>query len=83
MDSVVIKFRKRLAKEKMSCMKCKKAQNEPKSVYYRWKNANIEIKGCDKHLQEIFDALNLIQGMKAEDNTCDVWAKIKKIMGEK
>lgn len=31
------------------------------SAYYRWKNANIEMRGCDKHLREVFDALSEAQ----------------------
>ena len=30
-------------------------------AYYRWKNANVEIRGCDLHLLEIFEALNNAQ----------------------
>lgn len=30
-------------------------------AYYRWKNANIEINGCDEHLLEIFAILNKAQ----------------------
>ncbi len=31
------------------------------AAYYRWKNANIEMNGCDEHLKEIFDVLNTCQ----------------------
>lgn len=30
-------------------------------AFYRWKNANIEVNGCDEHLREVFDALNEVQ----------------------
>ncbi len=30
-------------------------------AYYRWGNTNIEMNGCDKHLREVFDALNMVQ----------------------
>lgn len=30
-------------------------------AYYRYKNANIEMQGCDKHLREIFNILNEAQ----------------------
>lgn len=60
----------------MSCQNCDEAQNGKKMTvgngvmrainnrgvaYYRWKNANIEMNGCDEHLREIFDALNEVQ----------------------
>ena len=42
----------------MSCENCDKFQDTKLTSYYRWKNANIEIRGCEKHLKEIFDILN-------------------------
>lgn len=42
----------------MACEKCEKA---PKSAFYRWKNANLEVRGCDAHLREVFDTLNKAQ----------------------
>jgi len=65
----------------MSCEKCEKFQASKKTSYYRWKKANIEIRGCKEHLREIFMALSLIQNMKAGDCALDIWAKVKKIMG--
>lgn len=47
--------------EDMSCRNCDEKQDEPMSAYYRWKNANIEMRGCDKHLREVFDALSEAQ----------------------
>lgn len=45
----------------MSCEDCEKFQEGNLTSYYRWKNANIEIRGCEKHLREIFDTLNEAQ----------------------
>lgn len=42
----------------MSCQKCDEWQDSEKTSYYRWKNANIEMRGCDEHLREVFDELN-------------------------
>lgn len=43
----------------MICKACDKAQEEGSvlSVFFRWKNANVELRGCDEHLTEIRDAL--------------------------
>ena len=38
----------------MSCKDCEKERN---IVYVRWKNANIEMIGCKKHLKEIINVL--------------------------
>jgi hypothetical protein len=38
----------------MGCGLCK---NEPRITYFRWKNANIEIHGCEIHLREIIQVL--------------------------
>ena len=46
----------------MSCKRCDDAQdNVGVSAFYRWKHANIEVRGCDEHLREIFDTLNAKQ----------------------
>lgn len=46
----------------MSCNACDLIQDEGDTkAYYRWKNANIEMNGCDEHLREVFDALNEVQ----------------------
>lgn len=45
----------------MSCKDCGDFQDSELTSYYRWKTANIEIRGCRKHLREIFDALNKAQ----------------------
>jgi len=41
----------------MSCGKCEEAQKSGLVAYFRWKNANIGMMGCDVHLKEIFDVL--------------------------
>ncbi len=48
----------------MSCKDCDKFEEEGKIAYYRWGTANIGMIGCEKHLVEIFDALNDIQEEK-------------------
>lgn len=46
----------------MSCMACDSKSDYPDTMaYYRWKNANVGMIGCNKHLKEIFDALNEVQ----------------------
>lgn len=58
----------------MGCRDCEQAQNQGEFAgdlvvraddsglaYYRWKNANIAMQGCDKHLREIFDVLTEYQ----------------------
>ena len=45
----------------MSCEACTEKQNTDKSAFYRWKNANIEVRGCEEHLLEVFAALNAAQ----------------------
>ena len=45
----------------MSCEDCKKAQEQSGIAYYRWGISNIAMKGCDKHLREIFVALTFWQ----------------------
>jgi hypothetical protein len=49
----------------MSCEDCEKFQEETdKSYYFRWKNANIELRGCEKHIKEIIDILKCEQNLK-------------------
>ena len=45
----------------MSCAECEKMQNSDLTAYYRWKEANIEMRGCEKHLREIIETLNKAQ----------------------
>lgn len=42
----------------MSCQDCETFQNNGAVAYYRWKNTNIGISGCTKHVKEIMDVLN-------------------------
>lgn len=55
----------------MSCQDCEELQNSELTTYYRWKNANIEIRGCKVHLLEIFDALNAAQKAEREHETLE------------
>lgn len=50
----------------MSCIKCDEFQESNKTSFYRWKNANIEIRGCEEHLKEIFKALTEKQSESRE-----------------
>ena len=45
----------------MTCEKCEAIQNSDLTSFYRWKIANIEVRGCDEHLKEIFEVLNKYQ----------------------
>lgn len=45
----------------MSCIKCDEFQDSGAKIYYRFKNANMEINGCREHVLEIFDILNRAQ----------------------
>lgn len=42
----------------MSCKECEEYQEKGLVAYYRWKNANIGLIGCPKHIKEILDYLN-------------------------
>lgn len=47
----------------MSCPRCEAAQDNPTvSCFFRWKNANVELRGCDEHLREVMVALRHVQG---------------------
>ena len=41
----------------MSCNKCNEFQDSEVTSFFRWKNANIEIRACEEHLKEVFEAL--------------------------
>jgi hypothetical protein len=42
----------------MSCQACIDSQDGPQgSYYFRWKNANIELRGCREHITEVMDVL--------------------------
>ena len=45
----------------MSCKDCQEAQRGEWSAFYRWGTANIELRGCTKHLREVVEILNKIQ----------------------
>ncbi len=46
----------------MSCEDCNlKNEGQAGIAYYRWKNANIAMMGCEQHLLEVFKALNKAQ----------------------
>jgi hypothetical protein len=52
----------------MSCPHCDDAQENLGSAFYRWGKANIEVNGCDEHLQQVFSALDFAreQGIKPD-----------------
>ena len=52
----------------MSCQKCDDFQDSEMTSCYRWKHANVEMRGCDEHLREIFDALNWAQRKMTGEN---------------
>jgi hypothetical protein len=41
----------------MSCEDCEMAQEQDIVTYFRWKNSNLELRGCRKHLNEVFEVL--------------------------
>ena len=46
----------------MSCPECEKFIEESKGCYpYRWGIANVELLGCQKHVDEIFNVLTEYQ----------------------
>ncbi len=46
-------------------MSCEKCDNEPLvGAYYRWKNANVEIRACEEHWKEIREVLSNSQKEK-------------------
>ena len=51
----------------MSCSDCEKFQHSDKTSYYRWGTATIEVRGCAKHLKEVFAALNKAQKTPAQE----------------
>ena len=55
---------------KMSCEKCKEVQDSDITSFYRWKNANVEIRACDEHLKEIFSILTEAQKKKELSEKC-------------
>ena len=56
-------------------MSCDRCENNPiRGVYFRWKNANIEIVGCTDHIKEVMDALRaaLAELPKTEEALSDM-----------
>lgn len=45
----------------MSCQECNEFQDSDKTSFYRWKHSNIEVRACEEHLREVFEALNKAQ----------------------
>ena len=46
----------------MSCEQCEIEQDtREKEYYFRWKNANILLFGCTKHIKEIMDILRKVE----------------------
>ena len=45
----------------MSCENCENDQEYKFPAYYRWKDADIEIRGCERHIREVMIALDIIQ----------------------
>lgn len=51
----------------MSCIKCDEFQDDNKTAFYRWKNANIEVRACREHMLEVFNVLNETQKKEEDD----------------
>lgn len=45
----------------MSCSDCEEMQRGDMTAPYRWGIANIEVRACNVHAKEVFDALNRAQ----------------------
>lgn len=45
----------------MSCKDCDEFQRGTDTSYYRWGTANIEVRACTKHLEEVYAALRKAQ----------------------
>lgn len=56
----------------MSCQACQESQDDGSPSYFRWKNANIQMNGCNAHLNEVMNVLRSFQEMvkfvKEEDH---------------
>ncbi len=49
----------------MSCIKCEDHQESGDgSYFFRWSNANIELRGCLQHITEVMDVLRKAQSKK-------------------
>jgi len=53
----------------MSCQECNDFQDSDKTSFFRWKNANIEVRACKKHMIEIYDVLREAQRKRSNENT--------------
>ena len=51
----------------MSCIKCEEFQESKNTSFIRWKNANIEVRGCVEHLREVFSVIRSAQSKKQSD----------------
>ncbi len=49
----------------MSCRACRDFQDSDMTSGFRWKNANVEIRACQKHLAEVFAALRAAPSLAA------------------
>ena len=54
----------------MSCAACEIAQDDMTGApyYYRWKDADIQIRGCAKHVEEVMTVLNHYQSEQGESS---------------
>ncbi len=49
----------------MSCQQCDDFQDSTNgSYFFRWKQANIELRGCREHISEVMDVLRKAQAEK-------------------
>jgi len=56
----------------MSCKACEQFQETTYTSYFRWKNANVEVRACPEHLKEIYEALRTalkVEAMLEETET--------------
>ena len=68
----------------MSCEACelaqKRAMEEGHVSFYRWKNANVMMVGCDEHLKEIYDTLSKAGNvLNSEELNKDIIKEIEKL----
>ncbi len=50
----------------MTCKDCDAAHEKPDCYPYRWQIATVLIVGCRLHVEEIFEALSIVQERKNE-----------------
>jgi hypothetical protein len=50
----------------MSCEDCEKAQDEEAAFYYRIGPANVQVRGCREHVQDMFGRLRAY-GVRKEE----------------